>query len=57
MAMDTVHNYYERLVFNEIKEKYNDKVDENQAADMACIALNRISPGTPTFNHAIPLFS
>ncbi len=44
MAMDTVHNYYERLVFNEIKEKYGDKIDENQAADMACIALNRISP-------------
>ncbi len=44
MAMDTVHNYYERLVFNEIKEKYGDNIDENQAADMACIALNRISP-------------
>jgi len=44
MAMDTVHNYYERLVINEIKENYNDKVDENQAADMACIALNRIAP-------------
>ncbi len=44
MAMDTVHNYYERLVVNEIKENYADKVDENQAADMACIALNRMPP-------------
>lgn len=45
MAMDTVHNYYERLVFNEIKEHYADKVDdENTLADMACIALNRIAP-------------
>ncbi|WP_019557685.1 late competence development ComFB family protein [Thiomicrorhabdus arctica] len=45
MAMDTVHNYYERLVFNEIKEHYADKInDENTLADMACIALNRIAP-------------
>lgn len=45
MAMDTVHNYYERLVFNEIKEHYADKIDnEDTLADMACIALNRIAP-------------
>ncbi|MDA3807613.1 MAG: late competence development ComFB family protein [Thiomicrorhabdus sp.] len=45
MAMDTVHNYYERLVFNEIKEYYADKIDdEDTLADMACIALNRIVP-------------
>ncbi len=45
MSMDTVHNYYERLVFNEIKENYADIVDdENTLADMACIALNRIAP-------------
>ncbi len=45
MAMDTVHNYYERLVFNEIKEHYTDKIeDENTLADMACLALNRLAP-------------
>lgn len=45
MSMDTVHNYYERLVFNEITDNYLDKVtDESQLADMACIALNRIAP-------------
>lgn len=45
MPMDSVHNYYERLVFNEIKENYYDKLeDENSLADMACIALNRITP-------------
>jgi hypothetical protein len=45
MSMNTVHNYYERLVFNEIKEYYADTLDdENTAADMACIALNRIAP-------------
>ena len=44
MALDTVHNYYERLVFNEINDLYEDDFDENELADMACIALNRISP-------------
>lgn len=45
MSMDTVHNYYERLVINEIREHYLDKyLDENQLADMACIALNRLPP-------------
>ena len=45
MSMETVHNYYERLVFNEIKEHYVDVLDdENKLADMACIALNRITP-------------
>lgn len=45
MAFDTVHNYYDRLVFNEINDNYHDKgLDEQQLADMACIALNRIPP-------------
>jgi len=45
MPMDSVHNYFERLVFNEIKENYADKFEDNNAlADMACIALNRIAP-------------
>lgn len=45
MPMDSVHNYFERLVFNEINEHYSDKFDDNNAlADMACIALNRIPP-------------
>lgn len=45
MPMDSVHNYYERLVFTEIKEHYADKFDDfDILADMACIALNRIEP-------------
>lgn len=45
MPMDSVHNYYERLVLNEIKEHYADRFEDNNAlADMACIALNRIAP-------------
>lgn len=45
MPMDSVHNYYERLVINEINENYADKFDDYDVlADMACIALNRIAP-------------
>ncbi|WP_232744842.1 late competence development ComFB family protein [Thiomicrorhabdus sp. Kp2] len=45
MPMDSVHNYFERLVFNEIRDNYSDKFeDSNALADMACIALNRIPP-------------
>ena len=45
MPMDSVHNYYERLVINEINEFYADKFDDADIlADMACIALNRIEP-------------
>ena len=45
MPMDSVHNYFERLVINEINEHYADKFDDQDIlADMACIALNRIPP-------------
>lgn len=45
MELDSVHNYYERLVFNEINESYSEsELNEEQQADMACIALNRIPP-------------
>ncbi|WP_321277009.1 late competence development ComFB family protein [Thiomicrorhabdus indica] len=44
MALDSVHNYYERLVFNEIRENYTDLLDSEELADMACIALNRLEP-------------
>ncbi|KUJ74600.1 competence protein ComFB [Thiomicrospira sp. XS5] len=44
-ALETVHNYYERPVFNYIHENYLDSgLTDNQLADMACIALNRIAP-------------
>jgi len=43
--LQSVHNYYERPVFNHIQEHYFDVgLTENQLADMACIALNRIAP-------------
>ncbi|MBO1927007.1 late competence development ComFB family protein [Thiomicrorhabdus sp. 6S2-11] len=44
MELDSVHNYYERLVFQEIKENYSGLLDDGLLADMACIALNRIPP-------------
>ena len=45
MSFDTVHNYYDRLVFNEINENYKDKnLSYHQLEDMACIALNRLPP-------------
>ncbi|WFE68389.1 late competence development ComFB family protein [Thiomicrospira sp. R3] len=45
MYFDTVHNFYERHVINEITENYkNSGLDDEQLADMACIALNQIPP-------------
>lgn len=45
MSFDTVHNYYDRLVFNEINENYKEKnLSPHQLEDMACIALNRLPP-------------
>lgn len=43
--LETVHNYFERLVFNEIKDQYaTGPLDDHQLADMACIALNHLPP-------------
>lgn len=43
--LETVHNYFERLVFNEIKDNYSDtELTDHQLADMACIALNNLPP-------------
>lgn len=45
MTFDTVHNYYERLVINELRDQYRDKgLDDDQLADLACLALNQIPP-------------
>ena len=45
VEFDSVHNYYERLVFDEIQDHYlKSGLDEDELADMACIALNAITP-------------
>ena len=46
MAFESVHNYYENLVFVEIrkilkKRKINTD-DDDYAEDIACVALNRL---------------
>ena len=45
MAFDSVHNYYEKLVFDEINHFYtNDAFNEDELEDIACLALNKIQP-------------
>lgn len=45
MAFDAVQNYYERLVFEEIVQSYGfDELSEDEIEDIACIALNTITP-------------
>ncbi|MBE0494148.1 MAG: late competence development ComFB family protein [Thiomicrospira sp.] len=45
MAFDSVHNYYEKLVFDEINQFYaNEQFSEDELEDMACLALNKIQP-------------
>ncbi len=42
---DSIHNYYERLVIEEIEDHYEDKnLTDEQLADLACIALNHLPP-------------
>lgn len=45
MALDSLHNYYETLVFNEITrnlKKQKLKVNDDFIEDVACVALNRL---------------
>jgi competence protein ComFB len=45
MAFESVQNYYENLVFTEIRQaakKRKDKVDDDYLEDVACVALNHL---------------
>lgn len=43
--LETVHNYYERKVVDEINSNYLESgLNDTQLADLACIALNHIPP-------------
>ncbi|MDH5300995.1 MAG: late competence development ComFB family protein [Gammaproteobacteria bacterium] len=45
--MSTVHNYYENLVFSQIRKQtaqLNLILDQEQFEDAACLALNRLPP-------------
>lgn len=47
MAFENIANYYEQLVFNEIKttlKTMKRKADEDFMEDIACVALNRLPP-------------
>ena len=54
---DTVHNYYERMVFDQILES-NKKAtaDGNFFADVACVALNRLPPRYVRFDVDMSFF-
>ena len=44
-GLDTVHNYYERLVLDEIARTSERAIaDRDFFADVACVALNRLPP-------------
>lgn len=40
----SVHNYYERLVFDQIASVNSNIKDPNFVADVACVALNHLPP-------------
>ena len=44
-GIDTVHNYYENLVIDEIlRSNDRSQTDREFLADVACVALNRLPP-------------
>lgn len=44
-TLDSVHNYYEHLVFEQLHQVLADKLDDNDyIADIACVALNQLPP-------------
>lgn len=44
MSIEQIHNYYERLVVDEVVRRVRDNPDvtADMVADMACVALNRL---------------
>ena len=46
-GFDSIHNYYERLVFEEVLRVASERrqpVDPQLLPDVACLALNRLPP-------------
>jgi len=45
VGLDTIHNYYERLVIEKLMAMYGDgDMPADMIADVACVALNRLPP-------------
>jgi hypothetical protein len=44
MSIEQIHNYYERLVLDEVVRRARElpNATEDMVADMACVALNRL---------------
>ena len=44
MSIEQIHNYYERLVLDEVIRRVREdpEVTADMVADMACVALNRL---------------
>ena len=43
--LDSIHNYYESMVFNALREKLSNHFGSNDyTADIACVALNNLPP-------------
>ncbi len=43
--LDSIHNYYEQLVLEELQTAYAESFDDsNFIADVACVALNHLPP-------------
>jgi hypothetical protein len=56
-ARDSVHNYYERLVFEQILRASNRAQQEpNFCADVACVALNHLPPRYVRFDVDMSFF-
>ena len=56
-ARDSVHNYYERFVFEQLlRASDKAKVDANFFADVACVALNQLPPRYVRFDVDMSFF-
>lgn len=45
MSMDTIRNYYERRVFQQLHERFSTtRTNPDYLADLACVALNHLPP-------------
>ncbi|MDX1811901.1 MAG: late competence development ComFB family protein [Gammaproteobacteria bacterium] len=45
MNFDSVHNYYEKMVFERVRQYIGRKtVDQDYMEDIACVALNHLPP-------------
>lgn len=51
--LDTIDNFYERLVADAVEESREDHDTEDRLADIMCVALNRLPPRY--FRHKIDM--